>query len=206
MHTHTHTHAHRHKLGHTRSQEVETDRPYCERNDAWVPHGHAKPATHVTEPPEHNGIWGGRAALGSRGLLYAQVPGVIPCWRLLMTLALRCEYFAVWCVCLCYQNVRVACFWIVFVYLYVSHLAVACFCVQSSRRQPAAMYSEVICDTVCSRAYLSVCLWETCVGVSVWVCRSVGVCVCGRRRERQRECAVMCFARPRVGVVGRCES
>ena len=37
-----------------------------------------QPATQVTEPPVHNGILGGRAAVGSQGPLYAQVPGSIP--------------------------------------------------------------------------------------------------------------------------------
>ena len=75
------------------SQEISTYRSDCETDDAWVPHGDAKPATHVTEPPEHNGIWGGRAAVGSQGPLYAQVPGSIPCGRLFVTLALFCKYF-----------------------------------------------------------------------------------------------------------------
>ena len=78
--THIHIHARtpKHKLDQTRSQEIRTDRSDCETNDAWVPHGHAKPATHVTEPPEHDGTLGGRAAVGSQGPLYAQVPGSIP--------------------------------------------------------------------------------------------------------------------------------
>ena len=42
--------------------------------DAWVLHGHAEPSTRVTDPPEHKGMLGGRAAVGCHGHLYAQSP------------------------------------------------------------------------------------------------------------------------------------